>query len=390
MTQSTRIHAFDLLRALAMTWGIFFHGALPFMETPAPDWPLRDPTYHATLLDFLVWASHRIRMPLFFIMSGYFSYMLLERRGTIEFLKNRLKKIGLPLLLGLLIIIPIVIEVFTVNKGLLNPFRLEVLMEIRPAHLWFLYYLLFFYGIFYIQSKIIRKGTSPYENLKEKIFSLEGLIGLVFLLSFLHFFMIKIENINSTTSFVLDPLAFIYYYLFFFIGTLLYGIKDLDGLFNFDLKSIFKFLLPITIITPLLLLAFKKGFIAEDFTRMLASFFQAVYCLLGLILCTGFTFKNYQKENPAISYLCDSSYWLYLWHVPLVVFFQKITISWDTPAILKWSFTSFASLLVLLVSYEFLVRYSAIGSFLHGKRTKEQTRKLFKRKNNEEFFKESL
>ncbi len=69
-------------------------------------------------------------------------------------------------------------------------------------------------------------------------------------------------------------------------------------------------------------------------------------------------------------YLSDSSYWLYLAHLPLVIFLQSLIRSRDLPAGVKfWGLLIFASA-VLLGSYQLFVRYTPIGTMLNGKRTR--------------------
>ena len=45
-------------------------------------------------------------MPLFFVMSGFFSAMLLHRRGRGSLVKHRFRRVFLPLLLGMVTVVP--------------------------------------------------------------------------------------------------------------------------------------------------------------------------------------------------------------------------------------------------------------------------------------------
>jgi surface polysaccharide O-acyltransferase-like enzyme len=92
----------DALRAFAMLLGIALHAALAFAPIP---WLAMNKETSPTLGVFFE-IVHGFRMPLFFLMSGFFSAMLLQRRGMGGFLSQRWKRIGLPLLLGMVTIIP--------------------------------------------------------------------------------------------------------------------------------------------------------------------------------------------------------------------------------------------------------------------------------------------
>ena len=101
-SESARRHDFDALRAFAMLLGIALHAGLAF--APIPWLAMNDET--STAIGTFIEVLHGFRLPLFFIMSGFFSAMLLERRGVAGFLGHRWKRIALPLLLGSVTIIP--------------------------------------------------------------------------------------------------------------------------------------------------------------------------------------------------------------------------------------------------------------------------------------------
>jgi Acyltransferase family/Ankyrin repeats (3 copies) len=93
---SARRHDLDALRAFAMLLGIVLHAALSFLDDP---WLVRDAT-RAPQLRHVVAAIHGFRMPLFFLLSGFFTAMLWKRRGLRGLLRHRAMRIALPLLLA--------------------------------------------------------------------------------------------------------------------------------------------------------------------------------------------------------------------------------------------------------------------------------------------------
>ena len=101
-TKSRRRHDFDALRAFAMLLGIALHAGLAF--APIPWLAMNDATSPA--IGLFIEVLHVFRLPIFFLMSGFFSAMLLSRRGIAGFLTQRSKRIALPLLLGTLTIVP--------------------------------------------------------------------------------------------------------------------------------------------------------------------------------------------------------------------------------------------------------------------------------------------
>jgi peptidoglycan/LPS O-acetylase OafA/YrhL len=88
---------------------------------------------------------------------------------------------------------------------------------------------------------------------------------------------------------------------------------------------------------------------------------SAVLALMGLAL------RFLASESRVRRYLADSSYWLYLVHLPVVAAFAVVVRHWPVHWSLKYGFILGASLAVLLASYHLLVRPSFIGRVLNGR-----------------------
>ncbi len=101
-----RRHDLDALRAAAMLLGIGLHGALAYVTFPA--WPVYDDRHHQGF-DLLFFAVHGCRMPLFFMLSGFFTAMLWRKRGLSSLIKHRARRILLPLVIFTLTIVPLII-----------------------------------------------------------------------------------------------------------------------------------------------------------------------------------------------------------------------------------------------------------------------------------------
>lgn len=99
-----RRHDLDAVRALAMLLGIALHASLSFATIP---WIVQD-TRQSDAFTLFFLAIHGFRMPLFFLVSGFFTAMLWRRRGLRALLRQRVTRIVLPLVLGGLTIIPAV------------------------------------------------------------------------------------------------------------------------------------------------------------------------------------------------------------------------------------------------------------------------------------------
>jgi len=116
--------------------------------------------------DWFFFASHSFRMQIFFLIAGFFGRMLYQKRGWLGFIRHRLLRIGLPLVVGWFILHPLVMTTWiwganVSGRNLIElpiPFLFQLLYENRLmfvpqaqgglfnlVHLWFLYYLLWLY-----------------------------------------------------------------------------------------------------------------------------------------------------------------------------------------------------------------------------------------------------
>jgi peptidoglycan/LPS O-acetylase OafA/YrhL len=74
------------------------------------------------------------------------------------------------------------------------------------------------------------------------------------------------------------------------------------------------------------------------------------------------------RQQPAFSYLADSSYWVYLCHLPIVGLLQVDLYPIAAPALVKFGIVLTGSLAICFASYQVAVRHTVLGSWLHGRR----------------------
>src|ERR1044071_8223814 len=98
--EPSRHHYMDNLRALAMLAGVAFHAALAYSVLIHPVWPLAD-AHPSRIVDVVAWFLPLFRMPLFFVISGFFAALLVGRGGMAGLFRNRLRRVLLPLVVFL-------------------------------------------------------------------------------------------------------------------------------------------------------------------------------------------------------------------------------------------------------------------------------------------------
>ncbi|MEE2737188.1 MAG: acyltransferase family protein [Planctomycetota bacterium] len=90
--------------------GVILHVTVFFMPAEAHTgfftWAAGE--YHGDVLNYA--ASHTIhlfRMQLFFIMAGLFAELVIEHKGLTHLVKDRLKRILVPFVVGILVLLPV-------------------------------------------------------------------------------------------------------------------------------------------------------------------------------------------------------------------------------------------------------------------------------------------
>ena len=130
-----RIHFLDHMRALALIAGILIHACFPYAYIIQDKWLLTDPTSSMSITYGFLFL-HLFRMPLFYLIAGFFANYLYQKRGAMGFLKHRLKRIGLPFLIFLPLIliaanIMIFLVMFQVPEESMSPVARQIILPMK-------------------------------------------------------------------------------------------------------------------------------------------------------------------------------------------------------------------------------------------------------------------
>ncbi|HBE67246.1 MAG TPA: glucan biosynthesis protein [Planctomycetaceae bacterium] len=251
-------------------------------------------------------------------------------------------------------------------------------------HLWFLWFLIWLVSGFAIYawiSSAIATGGEPSK--------LRRLVNRAVMSPLRYLWLIpvtmvpalamglQVPNFGPDTSSGLLPLpqVLLYYAVFFGFGALYYDANDSQQ----RLGRGWPVALPVALLVALPLgyefifgtMGIREAILPESLYHVTAVLFQVLYAWLMTFGLIGIFRRFFSSENKTIRYLSDSAYWLYLIHLPLVIFVQAFTAPLPGPAWFKLLAVSLGVSLVLLVSYQLLVRYTFIGTLLNGKKTRQ-------------------
>lgn len=257
------------------------------------------------------------------------------------------------------------------NLDALKPllFELPVFM-----HLWFLWFLCWLVAAFLIYAPLAR--ALKIERLPRwLVCSPLSLLWLVPLTMLPQWFMQAATfGPDSSVGLLPIPSVLAYYAIFFFFGAMYWDMDDTSG--KLGRRWYIHLPLALLIIFPIGLDLVSGTFgifppIADESTRVLAGgLFQAAFAWLMTFGSIGLFRRALSRESATLRYISDSSYWLYLAHLPLVLLAQWLVRDLPLPAFAKFASITIVISALLLLSYEYGVRYTRIGQLLNGPRTR--------------------
>ncbi|MCG9479785.1 MAG: acyltransferase [Actinomycetia bacterium] len=214
--KKSRIAYLDNLKVLLTALVIIDHAAITY--GPVGFWYFRQQTATSYPLAFIISLLQTFMIGLFFLIAAYFIIPSYNRKTPVDYFYSRLKKLGIPVILYMILISPLLAYISQIREGQKNflTFYVRTVIHkqyITPGPLWFLQALLVF-TITYLVIKAVgdRYLSSRYQtgrlnfpsNLNILLFIL-GLAALSFLTRI--WFPIGTATGNLQLSFVFIYLA---------------------------------------------------------------------------------------------------------------------------------------------------------------------------------------
>lgn len=390
-----RVDALDATRAFALILGVIFHASLSFSPY-FMGWAVQDVSTSAFVADFIQ-ISHSFRMETFFLLAGFLSHGLYHRKGAGAFIRSRAIRLGVPFVFGWFLLKPLVISGWVMGSASMRGdydfwaairagfASLQTLPQglFTRTHLWFLYYLLLITAFMLVgrgiaarvlgQTRAEHPGLLRAPRLDAAVAwfadSPWALVVLIPPTAVALWFMTYWGM--DTPDQTLRPHwpVLVVYGGFFSLGWLFARRPGL--ILRFGRLTVFRAALALGSGYAVL----KLGAIQADpghpnyfgahvgFTLCYATL---MWTLVALTL--GVLQKLMDRPRPLIRYLADSSYWMYLLHLPIVVWLQvavaEVNVHWAG----KLAFVSLATIALSLVTYDLFVRATWVGVLLNGRR----------------------
>lgn len=360
-----------------MILGVLLHAGLPYATIPLGGvWPYKDIQAERPLFDYALVAIHAFRMPLFFLLAGFFARLLVQRRGIAGLLQNRFRRVLIPFVVGWSILyIPLILGFHYGNAshgaGRLIAAWGELRLQNTTLHLWFLNYLLWFYAATVVALRTLQPLLTRMQPPAQRWFRtllgtpLRALVMAVPTACVLWF--MQSGSFESSTRLVPSMHSLGSYSIFYLFGWMLYDQAHLLEAFSRSAgaQTVIGFLLvPITFHALL-----KAGLppIARNTPEQLTAIITGALSVWLLIFGIIGLFVRYLREgNRVMNYLADASYWIYFAHLPVVVWLSVLLEDWGVSGFVKYPVVVSIAMVLLLVSYELLVPRTVLGKYIDG------------------------
>jgi ABC-type multidrug transport system ATPase subunit/peptidoglycan/LPS O-acetylase OafA/YrhL len=381
---SGRLHALDAVRGFALLLGVAFHAALSFMPNWPPGlWAASDNSPSAILSD-AAFVTHIFRMSLFFFIAGFFARVLHQKLGTGGFVSNRAKRILVPLVIGWMILFPAIAFVWTwgfaqSSGGAALPMPQMSATAFPLTHLWFLYQLLVLYaGFLAARAVLIRIGfAAKLGTILDSLIS-TGVRNQVAVLAFgapLSVTLIWLPGWFFWTgiptpehSLIPQVPATVGYGTAFVVGWFLHRSRDLLAVLAQRWQV--NLGLAIAATAVMLYLMHQQPQAQPGLIKNIFAYLFGVSVWSWVFGLTGAALRFLSGPSPVRRYIADSSYWVYLAHLPIVAALQVWVAQWPLHWAIKFPFILAASLAILFASYHVLVRPTFVGQLLNGRRVR--------------------
>lgn len=215
---SVRLPYIDNLRIFCIAIVVLIHTAVTY--SCIGSWYYTEPSVLSgpEQLFFFLFQSHAqgFSMSLFFFIAGYFIPASLERKGTKTFILDRLKRLGIPVLIYIFLIHPLCVKMAYPQVDIAK-FTMEGFNHLdflgRTGPLWFALALLIFSILYALVYKYLPSAKT---NLRISNTSVIALIGLITLFAF----GIRIIAPIGASFYNFQFCFFAAYIIFFYLGTL--------------------------------------------------------------------------------------------------------------------------------------------------------------------------
>ena len=375
MESSNRLAYLDWLRILAILGVLFFHSAMPYVAEW--EWHIKNKEQSNLLMEFNFFLS-RFRMPLLFFISGAVAHIMVQKRTASSFIGLRFRRLFIPLVAGMLLVVPLQVYMERLNNGFQGSF-----LDFYPTifttgaypegnlswhHLWFIAYL-FVYDVMLaplFRFLVIRRGAPSFlDRLAsgQRIYLMMVPSVLLFAGLVLHF---------PETHDLINDWCWIFYWLFFLLaGFICMQVPALLASLERNRRiSLAGAMASLLVINYCRWNQVEPFDIFTDYSGR-----WQTYAFLGLFAVTawfwvfaaiGYGRKYLNKKHSVLNYVNQAVYPFYILHQTVIVVLSFYIVRTSDSVGMKYFFTVLGTLFLSIAIYHLLIRPYPVIRFLFG------------------------
>ncbi|WP_194777516.1 acyltransferase family protein [Pararhodonellum marinum] len=350
----------DWLRVIVFGLLIMYHVGMFFVPW---GWHIKNDILYSEIRWPMLFVN-QWRLPILFVISGMGTYYALSKRTGRQFAYERVKRLFLPLVVGMLLIVPPQVYFERLDRGqfaggYFDFWPSQAFIGVYPEgnfswhHLWFLPYLLLFSLVLIPALLYLRK------NPQSGLIRLAGRLasrpfGLFWLVIPLYFWESLVEPFfPSTHALWGDWFNVINYLTLFFYGFLLISVKDI---FWKTVEANRRKYLYLGILAFSLMVGLRMAYEDSVIIHFTEASFKVINLWAWILVLFGYAAAYLNRSSSTLSYANEAVYPFYILH-------QTITIALGFYLMhLPWGFWPKFLLMVLgtfgiaWLLYEFLIR----------------------------------
>ncbi len=361
----------DWLRVIAFGLLIWFHAAVVFLPSGIP---MIQNAESSTALQVFVAFLHQFRLALLFLISGVGVRFAMKKRGTGEFVRERSKRLLIPLAVGILALVPPMVYlekrfIGEIDVGIAAFYPAFFVNGVYPSghlswhHFWFLAYLFLFcmLGLPFFRHLTVRGGDRLIRHWTQRLTPGARLFLPIIPLAL--FEMALRWAFPGIPDLLHDWANFAQWFLIFVAGFMFASSEPL-----LDRTQALRYLsLTFGIATSgLLFLQFWDPAISgftplsdgrvtlPEYLWFCALRVANIWC--WLLACLGWAGAWLQRPNRLLGYLNGAVYPLFCWHLPIILALAYLVVPLDWPVVAKYTAIVGGTMLTTFALYEAILR----------------------------------
>ena len=303
------------------------------------------------------------RLSILFVISGMGTCFALAYRSGQQFVGERLKRLGIPLLVGILLIVPPQVYLERLVDGSFQGTYVQFYLSdafkgIYPSgniswhHLWFLPYLLIF-SILLTPIFLYFRNNPDNAIINWCTHQIQRPFGLYIFIFPLYLTEVFLEPFFPVTHALIDDwYTFTNFIMLFFYGYLFIQLK---GAFWTAIERT-KFSSLLIGILSFSLLCLIWGMTDDTVGTFIVALVNVVNCLSWIIVLFGYSATYLNRKSSLLRYCNEAVYPFYILHQTVTIILGCFLMNEAMSFGLKFTLMSVGTFLICWILYEFLIR----------------------------------